>query len=51
MYGSEWRASTVGSHFAHPNKKFGVSLLMDEAARYNASNKRNVSYTAAMHAF
>lgn len=52
MYGSEWRASTVGAHFAHPSKaKPGASLLIDEASRYNASNKRNVSFTAAMHAF
>jgi len=52
MFGSEWRASTVGAHFAHPSKAApGTSLLVDEASRYNASNKRNVSFTAAMHAF
>ena len=52
MFGSEWRASTVGAHFAHPSKaKPGTSLDVDEASRYNASNKRNVSFTAAMHAF
>lgn len=52
MFGSEWRASTVGAHFAHPSKaQPGADLLVDEASRYNASNKRNVSFTAAMHAF
>jgi len=39
---------------AHPSKasfKNGYSLVEDEASRFNAQHKRNVSFTASMHEF
>lgn len=50
LFSQEWLFSTVGSHYAHPAKAF-TDELVEEASRYNAQNKRNVSMTAAMHAF
>lgn len=39
----EYMISTVGSILGHPGKS--------DAEKYNAQNKRNVSYTASMYAF
>ena len=51
LIGSEWLASTVGSHYAHPSKDKTGTIIGDEASRFNAQDKRNVSFTAAMHSF
>jgi hypothetical protein len=49
-------ASTVGAFYGHPSKSklqdgSIFSILMDEKSRKNAQDKRNVSFTAAMHSF
>ena len=54
LFTQEWLSSTVGTHMAHPSKasfKNGYSLVEDEASRFNAQHKRNVSFTASMHEF
>lgn len=58
LFGQEWLNSTVGSLVAHPSKyKYNSNLteeeneLADEASRFTAQIKRNVSMTASMHAF
>lgn len=57
LYSQEFILSTVGSHVNHPNKKVENGLktfdqiISDEAARYQAQHKRNVSNTASMHEF
>lgn len=57
LYSQEFILSTVGSHVNHPNKNVGNGLktfdqiIADEAARYQAQHKRNVSNTASMHEF
>lgn len=43
--------STVGTFAAHPGKGSFANVLEEEAARFNAQHKRNVSMTAAMHSF
>ena len=51
--------TSVGSHIAHPAKKFKYdsnlteeeNALAEEAIRFFAQHKRNVSLTAAMHEF
>lgn len=43
--------STVGTFAAHPGKGKFANILEEEAARFNAQHKRNVSMTAAMHSF
>lgn len=42
---------TVGSFINHPEKSKSKDVLVQEAAQYQAQNKRNVSFTAAMHEF
>ena len=55
LFTQEWLSSTVGTHMAHPSKaKFApgeYNLIEDEASRFNAQHKRNVSFTASMHEF
>lgn len=52
LFSQEFIISTVGSHIAHPDKaKVAVDPMVEEALRYNAQHKRNVSMTASMHAF
>jgi hypothetical protein len=54
LFTQEWLSSTVGTHMAHPSKakfKNGYNLVEDEASRFNAQHKRNVSFTASMHEF
>ena len=43
--------ATVGTFAAHPAKGSFASVIEEEAARFNAQHKRNVSMTAAMHSF
>ena len=43
--------ATVGTFAAHPAKGTFSSIIEEEAARFNAQHKRNVSMTAAMHSF
>lgn len=47
----EFMDSTVGSFIAHPEKSKSNNILYQEAAHFQAQHKRNVSFTAAMHAF
>lgn len=49
LLSQEYVLSTVGTHANHPAKKATSSPndLVEEAARYIAQHKRNVSYTAA----
>lgn len=54
----EHMISTVGSHIAHPAKgetarfdSTGLDFIYEEAARFNAQHKRNVSFTATMSEF
>lgn len=47
----EWQATTVGSFIAHPNKSKADTILQEEAGRFQAQHKRNVSYTAQVHEF
>lgn len=49
LLSQEYVLSTVGTHANHPAKKATASPndLVEEAARYIAQHKRNVSYTAA----
>ncbi len=52
LFSQEFMISTVGSLIAHPAKgALNNSLEAQEAARFNAQHKRNVSYTAAMQEF
>ena len=55
LFTQEWLSSTVGTHMAHPSKaKFApgeYNFIEDEASRFNAQHKRNVSFTASMHEF
>lgn len=53
LFTQEYMMTTVGSHIAHPAKKAAsdTSDLVEEAARYKAQDKRNVSFTASMHTF
>ena len=47
----EFMDSTVGSFIAHPEKSKSNDVIQQEAAHFQAQHKRNVSFTAAMHAF
>lgn len=49
LFSQEYVLSTVGLHANHPAKKAtsNPNDLVEEAARYIAQHKRNVSYTAA----
>lgn len=61
FWSEQFIISTVGHHFAHPNKAIGkwlsggaltpALLINDEAIRKEMQNKRNVSITATMHEF
>ena len=58
LFSEEWIASTVGHHYAHPDKGYDKTkvsvidyLIKTEANRKEAQNKRNVSITATMHEF
>ena len=51
LFSQEFMISTVGSFLAHPEKSGSLDPLIQEAASFQAQHKRNVSYTAAMHAF
>lgn len=67
LFTQEFMCSTVGSFIAHPEKSKDWTaeeieqngrtetsqerVLRKEAAHFQAQHKRNVSYTAAMHAF
>lgn len=61
FWSEQFIISTVGHHYAHPNKALGqwlsggaltpALLINDEAVRKEMQNKRNVSITATMHEF
>lgn len=51
LISQEFIDSTVGSFVAHSEKSGSKDVLEQEAAHILAQNKRNVSFTAAMHAF
>ena len=53
FFTQEYMLTTVGTHISHPAKKAASdpSDLVEEAARYVAQHKRNVSFTASMHTF
>ena len=51
LFTQEFMCSTVGSFIAHPEKSKSNDVLKQEAAHFQAQHKRNVSFTAAMHAF
>lgn len=53
LFTQEYMMSTVGSHISHSAKKAANSTsdLVEEAARYKAQDKRNVSFTASIHTF
>lgn len=48
---TEFMNSTVGAFYAHPSKDKTGNPLFDEKSRKLAQDKRNVSFTAAMHSF
>jgi hypothetical protein len=50
LFTQEFMIAGVGSHIAHKAKP-SPNPLKEEAARFLAQHKRNVSYTAAMHEF
>lgn len=51
LFTQEFMCATVGSFIAHPEKSKSSDVLQQEAAHFQAQHKRNVSFTAAMHAF
>ena len=51
LFTQEFMCATVGSFIAHPKKSKSDNVLEQEAAHFQAQHKRNVSFTAAMHAF
>lgn len=51
LFTQEFMCSTVGSFIAHPEKSKSNDVIKQEAACFQAQHKRNVSFTAAMHAF
>ena len=51
LFTQEFMCATVGSFIAHPEKSGSNNVLEQEAASFQAQHKRNVSFTAAMHAF
>lgn len=51
LFTQEFIIASVGSFIAHPAKGSFSNVLEEEAARFQAQHKRNVSFTAAMHEF
>ena len=51
LFTQEFMCATVGSFIAHPEKSKSNNVLEQEAAHFQAQHKRNVSFTASMHAF
>lgn len=56
LFSQQYLLTTVGSHINHPSKNVEANdlftqYIQDEASRYQAQHKRNVSQTAAMHEF
>jgi hypothetical protein len=47
----QYTIATVGSHYAHKGKGGSGSVLVEEAQRWLASNKRNVAATSTVHLF
>lgn len=47
----QYTISTVGSHYAHKGGADTGSILVEEAKRWLASNKRNVAATSTVHLF
>ena len=47
----QYTIATVGSHYAHSGGAGGGSVLVEEAKRWLASNKRNVAATSTVHLF
>lgn len=51
FFTQSWMNTTVGSFIAHPDKSKSQNVIEQEASRYQAQHKRNVSMTAQMHPF
>lgn len=51
LFTQEFMCATVGSFIVHPEQSGSNNVLEQEAAHFQAQHKRNVSFTAAMHAF
>lgn len=51
FFTQSWMNTTVGSFIAHPDKSKSANVIEQEASRYQAQHKRNVSMTAQMHPF
>lgn len=51
LFSQEFMCSTVGTFLAHPEKSKSDNPIIQQAASFQAQHKRNVSFTAAMHAF
>ena len=47
----QYTVATVGSHYAHSGGAGSGSVLVEEAKRWLASNKRNVAATSTVHLF
>lgn len=47
----QYTISTVGSHYVHKGSDDPGSVLIEEARRWLASNKRNVAATSTVHLF
>lgn len=47
----QYVVSTVGSHYVHSGKSSLGKVLLEEAGRWLASNKRNVAATSTVHLF
>ena len=47
----QYTVSTVGSHYVHSGKPAAGQVLVEEARRWLASNKRNVAATSTVHLF
>ena len=47
----QYTVSTVGSHYVHSGKGDAGQVLVEEAKRWLASNKRNVAATSTVHLF
>ena len=47
----QYTVSTVGSHYVHKGGAKEGSILVEEAKRWLASNKRNVAATSTVHLF
>ena len=53
LFSQQYTIATVGSHYAHSagKKDNSASVLVEEAQRWLASNKRNVAATSTVHLF